>query len=231
MIIIGHRGCAGEEPENTLRSFVRAIEEGSHMIELDARLTKDGRLAVIHDASLNRTTNGKGQVSEKTMEELKEFDAGKGEKIPSLEEAIEAIDERVPILIELKSVGSAKALKDIISFYVSEGWSSRDFMVCSFEHDELRLFSEICPEVKIGVLEVPLGSAEYAEELGAYSVNIDFEGATEEFIKDAHNRGINVFVWTINEPERIMELKNKGVDGIITDFPGIARKTLTGRGF
>jgi glycerophosphoryl diester phosphodiesterase len=133
------------------------------------------------------------------------------------------------LLIELKSIGSAETLKDIIDSYLSKGWNNDDFIVCSFEHDELRRFAKICPNIKIGVLEVPFGSAEYAEKLGAYSVNVDFEGATPEFLEDAHSRGIKVFVWTVNEPEMILELEKLGADGVITDFPDKARKLLTNK--
>lgn len=229
MIVIGHRGSAGNEPENTLRSFVRAVLDGADMVELDVHRTRDSRLAVIHDPKVDRTTNGKGKVLEKTMEELWELDAGGGEKIPSLEEAIEAIDQKVPINIEMKSLGAAELVRDTIEFYVTEGWNRRDFMVSSFEHNELNRFKEMCPEVKIGVLtgEVPLGYAEYAEKLGAYSVNITLEAASPAFISDAHNRGIKVFVWTVNKPEDILALEKLGADGVITDFPGKAKDILT----
>lgn len=229
MIIIGHRGSSGNEPENTLRSFTRAVLDGADMVELDVHRTKDGRLAVIHDSGVDRTTNGKGKVSGKTMEELWELDAGKGEKVPSLEEAIEAIDQRVPVNIEMKSLGAAELVRDTIEFYVAEGWNRRDFMVSSFEHNELHRFKEMCPEVKIGVLtgEVPLGYAEYAEKFGAYSVNIALEAASPDFIGDAHDRGIKVFVWTVNEPEDILSLEKMGADGVITDFPGKAKELLT----
>jgi glycerophosphoryl diester phosphodiesterase len=162
MIVIGHRGSAGNEPENTLRSIVRAVEDGADVVELDVHLTKDGRLAVIHDAEVNRTTNGKGKVAEMTLEELGLLDAGKGEKVPSLEEAIEAVDQRIPINIELKALGTAQAVRDLIEFYVTEGWNRRDFMVSSFEHNELHFFSSIAPDVKIGVLtgEVPFKYAQ-----------------------------------------------------------------------
>jgi len=229
MIVIGHRGSSGNEPENTLKSFTRAVSDGADMVELDVRRTKDGRLAVIHDSEVGRTTNGKGRVSEKTMEELWELDAGKGEKVPSLEEAIEAIDQRVPVNIEMKSLGAAELVRDTIGFYVAEGWNRRDFMVSSFEHNELHRFKGMCPEVKIGVLtgEVPLGYAEYAEKLGAYSVNIALEAASPAFLGDAHDRGIKVFVWTVNKPEDILALEKMGVDGVITDFPGKAKELLT----
>ena len=225
MLIIGHRGDRSDEPENTLSSFEKAIELGADMVELDVHLTKDRHLVVIHDRKVNRTTEGRGLVSEKTLEEIKSLDAGKGEEIPTLEEVIELVDQRVPINIELKAIGSAEKVCDVIKFYVSEGWNYKDFLVSSFEHNELHHFSGICPEVKIGVLtgDIPLGYAEYAETLGAYSVNIALEAASPKFIEDAHKRGIKVFVWTVNELEDIALMKRLEVDGIFTDFPGRAK--------
>ena len=225
MMIIGHRGDGGDEPENTLKSFEKAIELGVDMVELDVHLTKDGHLVVIHDRKTDRTTGDKGPVSEDTLAEIKSLDAGEGEKIPTLEEVIELVDQRVPINIELKAIGTAEKVCEVIKFYVAEGWNYSDFMVSSFEHNELHRFSELCPEVRIGVLmgDVPLGYAEYAERLGAYSANIALEAASPKFVEDAHRRGIKVFVWTVNEPEDITLMKRLGVDGIITDFPERAR--------
>lgn len=221
MIIIGHRGNEGGAPENTLKSFEKAIELGVDMVELDVHLTKDGHLVVIHDRKLNRTTGSNGLVSDKTLEEVKSLDAGEGERIPTLEEVIELVDQRVPINIELKAIGSAEKVCEVIKFYVTEGWNYSDFLVSSFEHNELHHFSEICPEVKIGVLmgDVPLGYAEYVERLGAYSANIALEAASPRFVEDAHKRGLKVFVWTVDEPEDIALMKRLGVDGIITDYP------------
>ncbi|MEM3426627.1 MAG: glycerophosphodiester phosphodiesterase family protein, partial [Thermoproteota archaeon] len=97
---IGHRGARFYEPENTLRSFRKALELGVDAVELDVRRTRDGELVVIHDAEVDRTTNGKGLVRELTLEEIRRLDAGKGEKIPTLEEALDFLDGRVKILIE-----------------------------------------------------------------------------------------------------------------------------------
>ena len=226
MIIIGHRGDKGNEPENTLKSFEEAINLGVNMVELDVHLTKDGHLVVIHDRKLNRTTDGKGLVSEKTLEEVRELNAGEGEKIPTLEEVIEMIDQRVAINIELKAIGSAEKVCEVINFYVTEGWNYSDFLVSSFEHNELHHFSKICPRVRIGVLmgDVPLGYAEYAESLGAYSANIALEATSPKFVEDAHARGLKVFVWTVDDLEDMKLMKALGVDGIITDFPERARE-------
>ncbi|MDD4931259.1 MAG: glycerophosphodiester phosphodiesterase family protein [Candidatus Colwellbacteria bacterium] len=225
MLIIGHRGGDNNIGENTLGSFEKAIELGADMIELDVHLTKDNHLVVLHDRKVDRTTDGKGLVSDKTLEEVRALNAGNGEKIPTLEEVIELIDRKVPINIELKALGSAEKVCEVIRLYVSKGWIYDDFLVSSFEHNELHHFSEICPEVKIGVLmgDIPLGYAEYVEKLGAYSANIALEAASPKFIEDAHQRGLKVFVWTVNDLEDITLMKKLGVDGIFTDFPDKAK--------
>ena len=114
MLKIAHRGASGYEPENTLRSFRKAIELNSDAIELDVQLTKDHKLVVIHDETVNRTTNGKWKVSELTLKELKKLDAGKGEKIPTLEEVIKVCRNKCKLNIEIKELNSVKKVIEIV---------------------------------------------------------------------------------------------------------------------
>ena len=114
MLKVGHRGARAYEPENTLRSFKRAIELGVNAVELDIRRTKDGEVVVIHDAKVDKTKNGKGLVSELTLEEIKQLVTEKGERIPTLEEALDFLDKKVKILIELKETGFEKKVLDLI---------------------------------------------------------------------------------------------------------------------
>ena len=114
MLIIAHRGASGYEPENTLRSFRKAIGLKSDAIELDVQLTKDNKLVVIHDETVNRTTNGKGKVKDLTLRELRKLDAGKGEKVPTLEEVFNLVKRKVKIHVELKGNNIAKPVNDLI---------------------------------------------------------------------------------------------------------------------
>ena len=149
IIKVGHRGAMGYEPENTLRSFKKALELGVDMIEFDVYVCKSGELVVIQDDTLERTTNGKGLVIEKTLAELKELDAGKEEKIPTLEEIMDLADKKVKINIELKGDNTAKPVLNMIEKYVDEkGWKYDDFLVSSFNHNELKKFKELNPKIK-----------------------------------------------------------------------------------
>lgn len=221
-IKIGHRGAMGYEPENTLLSFRKALDLGVDAIELDVYVCKTGELVVIHDDKVDRTTNGKGYVIEKTFDELRSLDAGKSEKIPTLSEVLDLENRKVKVNIELKGEGTAKPVSDLIKYYVdNKNWKFDDFVVSSFNHCELKEFSELSPDVKIGALIVgiPLGFAEFAEKLNAYSVNLCVEFINQEFVNDAHNRGMKVFVWTVNDLDEIKRIKSLGVDGIFSNFP------------
>jgi glycerophosphoryl diester phosphodiesterase len=152
-IIIGHRGASGYEPENTLKSFERAIEMGVSMIELDVHVCASGELVVIHDDTVDRTTNGEGAVSEMTWEELRPLDAGNGQRIPQLAQVFNVVDKRVAINIEIKDPKAPLLVAELIATYVkTKQWSYDHFMISSFDHELAVEFHEACPEVKIGLL-------------------------------------------------------------------------------
>ena len=223
MLKIAHRGASGYEPENTLRSFKKAIELKSDAIELDVQLTKDNKLVVIHDDNVKRTTNGKGKVSEKTLKELKKLDAGKGEKIPTLEEVFNLVKRKVKINIGLKGKDTAKPASDLIKKYVREKkWKYSDFFVSSFDFSELEEFYRINKSVRIGVLferSLPLQHLNNANKIKAYSINPPKEYVTKKFVKEARKRSLKIFVWTANKKSDIEKLKDLAVDGIISNFP------------
>ncbi len=218
----GHRGACGYEPENTLRSFRKALECGAAIIELDVQRCKSGEIVVFHDDKLRRITGAQGSCASKTLEELRRLDAGKGERIPLLHEVFDLVDRRAVINIELKAPDTVGTVAALIDRYVrSHGWSYDRFLVSSFNHYWLMDFKHACPLVRIGVLlvGVPLGYAECGEKLGAYSVHLSCHFVDEQFVEDAHRRGLKVFVWTIDEPDEIENMKRLGVDGIFSNFP------------
>lgn len=212
----------GYEPENTILSFKKALELGVDAIELDVYACKTGELVVIHDDKVDRTSNGKGYVIEKTFDELRALDAGKGEKIPTLSEVLDLVNRKVKVNIELKGVGTAKPVSELIKHFIdNKGWLLDDFIVSSFNHYELKEFGAMTPAVKIGALIVgiPIGFAEFAEKLNAYSVNLCVEFINQEFVDDAHRRGMKVYVWTVNDADEIKRMKSLSVDGIFSNFP------------
>src|SRR4030042_2477172 len=148
--IIGHRGAAAEEPENTLRGFKRALDVGAAGVELDVHLTRDGWLAVIHDETLERTTNGRGRVRDFTLAELQKLDAGQGEHIPALEEVVELVQGRGLLLVELKKPDAAPVMLRLCR----ERRLFEDVLVISFWHPAIKAIKEEEPRVQTGVLMV-----------------------------------------------------------------------------
>ena len=221
LFCFGHRGARGHEPENTVRSVRRALELGADGIEVDVYFA-DGQLVVIHDDTLERTTNGHGRVMEKSFAYLRSLDAGLGEQIPTLAEIFDAVNRRAVINVELKGPHTAAPVTALIAEYVNQrGWSFDDFLVSSFDHAQLREAKRLCPELRIGALisKTPRALAKFAEELGAWSLHASKRCVTPELVTDAHQRGLKVFVYTVNEPEDIAVLRALGVDGVFSDFP------------
>jgi len=221
---IGHRGAAGLEPENTLMSFQKALDLGVDIIELDVHCLKTGRIIVIHDKKLDRTTDGKGYLREKGLSYIKNLNAGKGEKIPLLEEALDLINKKAIVNIELKGEKTAKPVAEIIKKYVKEkNWDYNDFFISSFNCSRLKKIKKILPKVKIGLL-IKTNTKEYlkaAKNLNVFSINVPFNliKIRKNIIKKLQGEGFRVFVWTVNKKRSIKRLKKMGVDGIITDFP------------
>lgn len=219
---IGHRGAMGHEPENTLLSFRKALALNVDAIELDVYVCKTGEVIVMHDDKVDRTTNGKGYTEDKTFDELRQLDAGKGELVPTLEEVLDIIDKKVIVNIELKGKDAALATIQVIKEHIkTKGWAESDFMVSSFDHHELNKFKQHYPEISIGALieGVPLSYSECAVQLQADSVNLSLDFINQDFVNDAHEKGLKVYVWTVNEYDDIAKVKALGVDGIFSNFP------------
>ncbi len=220
LLRVGHRGARAYEPENTLRSFRKAVELGVDAVELDVRRTKDGEVVVIHDADVGRTTDGKGLVSELTLEEIKRFSAGEGERVPTLEEALDFLGERVKVLIELKEVG----VEEEVVGLVREKGLVEGVIVVSFLEEALRRVRELDEGVATGLIYVryknPLKAA---LELKAQYLLPLYRFTHSADVRKAHEAGLKVIVWTINKPEEATEYKKKGVDGIASDKPDILK--------
>ena len=218
MLKIGHRGARAYEPENTLRSFQRAIELGVDAVELDVRKTKDNELVVIHNADVNKTTDGTGSVNELTLDEIKRLVTEKGEKVPTLAEVLDFVGKRVKILIELKEVGTEEQVLGLIS---QKGLMD-NVIIASFHEEALKKVRELNAEVATGLIYVnhknPIPSAldlkvNYLLSLYRFTHAVN--------VKKAHEKGLKVIVWTINRKEEVAEYMKKGVDGIASDRPDI----------
>jgi glycerophosphoryl diester phosphodiesterase len=219
---IGHRGAKGYEPENTLVSFEKAIGMGADGIELDVHLSVDGRLIVIHDETIDRTTNGKGVVNELTLQELKSVAINEEYKIPTLEEVLDLVNQRCFVNIELKNQDTAEKVVQLIAHYISKkNWNHGHFLVSSFDWNALQQVRFLNENIRIGVLtETDLDLAiSFARFLKSEALHPDFQLLTKEYTAKIQQKGIQVFPWTVNETNDIHKMKSFQVDGIITDFP------------
>lgn len=213
---IGHRGAKGHTAENTLASFQKAIDMGVDGIELDVHLSSDGKVVVIHDDTIDRTTSHKGLVTDFSAVELEILG------IPPLESVFDLTDKKCFINVELKTYETAAKVAEIIEFYVAEkGWDYGQIIVSSFDWNALQQVHLLNENILIGVLtstDLKLAMA-FARFMKAYSIHPYYHLLTAENVQQLQSKNFKVYPWTINEPEDIIFVKSLQVDGIITDFP------------
>ncbi|HQF47278.1 glycerophosphodiester phosphodiesterase [Flavobacterium alvei] len=216
LLKIGHRGVKGYEPENTLISFQKAIDLKVDGIELDVHLSSDGEIIVIHDETIDRTTNGKGLVKNFSSLQLKQFG------IPTLSEVLELINKQCFVNIELKGIGTSKPVAEFIALFISQkNWNHTDFLVSSFDWKMLEEVQLLNPKIRIGVLteeSVDLALA-FAKKIKAYSIHPDYRLLTKENVALMQENEFEVYPWTVNSKEDIQKIKSFNVNGIISDFP------------
>ena len=222
MLKIGHRGAKGYEPENTFVSFQKALDMQVDGIELDVHLSADGEIIVIHDESIDRTTNGKGFVNALSLRELKAFRINGTYEIPTLAAIFDLVNQDCFINIELKSYETTDKVVSLIEKYVTKkGWKYNRFLVSSFDWNALQQVAFLNDKIPIGVLtETDLDLAlAFAKFIQAKSIHPHFHLLTKENTAQMQEKGLQVFPWTINELEDIQKIKTFNVNGIITDFP------------
>ncbi|MDQ0878680.1 glycerophosphoryl diester phosphodiesterase [Paenibacillus sp. V4I3] len=237
LLVIAHRGARGEAPENTLAAFRLGLEQGCDAIELDIHLSKDGEIVVIHDDTLNRTTDINGRVNELTLTELKQADAGRWfhekyacERVPLLEEVFDLVPANVIINVEIKHSYGRKIEPALVELMKRKN-RMQNVIVSSFDHKCLLFLKLLEPEIKIGLLYDinPGRHIALATGLGfpVYSLHPKHTRIVGEDVRDAIAQGLRVFPYTINDEERMAELIDYGVSGIITDYPRKLRAMLS----
>ncbi|MCM4159495.1 glycerophosphodiester phosphodiesterase [Antarcticibacterium flavum] len=221
---IGHRGAKAHVAENTLESISKALEFKVDAIEIDVHRCQTGELVVIHDFTLDRTTNGSGEVCRKSLQELQELLVEGKYKIPLLTEVLDLISGKCQINIELKGSNTAEEACKIIQKYIKEkGWEYEDFIVSSFQQNELFKVFHCDPEIPLGVLsKASVAEAlELGNKINAKAIHPSIGIISRANVQDCKKAGFQVNVWTVNEPEAIARMKDFGVDGIISDFPDL----------
>lgn len=237
MLKIGHRGAAGHEPENTFRSFQKAIELGADCVEFDVRTTSDGALVVFHDEELNRVAKVSALLRHKNLAEVKLLDVGQGERIPTAREALNFLKGRAQIVIELKERNYNPQLLKI--FHDFAPWEEEELIIIAFDGDDsveggrsswrdLAFLKHMFPGLETGLLFTPQkfsAGATYesvcasAREMRARFIAPYYKMVTPDAVKLVHMMGLKIFTWAVDDPGEIQELKSYGIDGIASNFP------------
>lgn len=239
-LIFAHRGASAHAPENTIMAFELAIEHGANVIELDAQLSADGHIVVIHDAKVDRTTNGTGHVHELTLVELKQLDAScnhdprfKGETIPTLEEVLKILSNRIAINIELSNYRFPfNSLPDKVAQLIDDLRLQENLLISSFNPLSLRRFHQLKPEIPIGLLVnqgflATLTGSKLGELMVSYgSIHLEKNLLNQKLIDRYHQHRWRVYPFTINSVSEMIRILSLKVDGIITDDPRTARSVI-----
>jgi glycerophosphoryl diester phosphodiesterase len=241
-LILAHRGASANAPENTMAAFELALEQGAHGFELDAKLSADGEVVVIHDPSVERTTNGQGRVSQLNLTDLRELDAGsffsdqfKGEKIPTLAEVFETLGERAIINVELTNYKTPRdGLADKVCELVQRFGLQDSVLFSSFLPSNLKRTRSLLPDARCGLLAlggwIGWWARSFGFNFGDYQVlHPALPDTTPQQVARVHRLKRYINVWTVNAAEDMRRLIDWGVDGIITDDSKLAMEVLAER--
>lgn len=236
--IIAHRGASSHAPQNTLAAFEKAIELGVDMVELDVHLTKDEKIVVMHDNTVDATTDGSGKISEMELQEIKKLDAGShfdekfaGEKVPTLEEVIELTKDKIGLNIELKTRTEAnEGIEEKVLNLLDEHNITENITISTFSFESARKVNNINPDIPVGLLYITLPlTAWHAKRVhkkhpwadAAHPWHWTIGG---RHVQELHELGVNVNVWTVDRKRNIKKMIDHGVDGIITNKPELVKR-------
>ena len=232
-ILVGHRGAAGLAPENTLASFSRALELGVDAVELDVRRTADGHLVVIHDATVDRTTEGVGVVADMSLEDIRRLDAGSwygieyaGQRVPVPREALDLICPSALCCVELKEPGLAAR----VTAEIREAGAAERVLLLSFDASYGSALKSVAPNLPFVLLGAPSAEevasdpaawVERAAASKAVALSLQYRGISPVLVQEARKARVEVWAWTVNEADDMRRLAANGVDGIASDRPDV----------
>ena len=239
-LVCAHRGRSGVYPENTMAAFEAAIEVGADFIELDVRSTADGEIVCLHDATVDRTTDGSGEVADMTRAEVRALDAGRwigdehaGEPVPPLREVLEQIAPRLVVHIEIKQRGIAETVVEVIR----EADALRRVTVISFDHDDVRRAKAAEPSLACGLITSGAEDASTEEEraliasaleCGASFLSCSHRKLTAMLVRECHLVGLLVMAWTMDDPEDIRRMIEMRADALVSNYPERVLELLEG---
>lgn len=219
---IGHRGAKGYIAENTLESIQKAMDLGVDGVEIDVHICQTGELVVFHDFTLERLTGVTGEIATKSLKELKTLNVNGQFRIPTLLEVLDLIDRKCMLNIELKGQQTAYETCEIIQFYLeTKGWRFDDFIMSSFDYNELQTVFNTNKNIPLAVLtESNMDDAlNFAKTINAKAIHPDYQLLNQNKVNELQDLGYKVNTWTVNETNDIALVKSYGVDGVISDFP------------
>jgi glycerophosphoryl diester phosphodiesterase len=229
--VTAHRGYSAKAPENTISAFKAAADAEADYAELDVQLTKDGQVVVFHDDDLKRITGIDGTIGDKTLAELKGLDAGKwfsddfaGEKIPTLEETMKAIDAKIKLNIEIKDSPNLTELSEKVATILTEQNWTKKAVVTSFKTEALKTVESVNPQIRTG----QIGMIVFGDVLKQESIDflsLDQSNISLAFVRDAHKNGKDIHAWTVNVESDMKDMLSFGVDNVITDKPELFIET------
>ena len=237
-LVISHAACAGHAPENTVAGLRLALHMGVDGIEVDVRASADGVPVLMHDPTVDRTTDGQGEVSTLTLAQLRELDAGakapngtfQGERVPTLVEALRAIEGRALLIAEIKEGGIESAVLEVVRQADALPW----VMVWSFNWGAVAQMRQLEPRLPCCLLVPRLPNlqpaADHALTLGAQGLAVEFPALDAESVRNAHLRGLSVHAWTVDQAPDVRRLAGAGVDSIVTNLPNDVLSILRSTG-
>jgi glycerophosphoryl diester phosphodiesterase len=233
-LVVAHRGASGEAPENTLPAFELARAQQADAVEFDVRVTSDGHFVVIHDATVDRTTNGRGEVVALTLAEIRALDAGSwfdpafaGTRVPTLAEVLGWAAGVIDLCVEVKTPFPEPVLADLLQAVA--GYPRQRLLFASFDWQLVRRLKLLAPWAQVGLIwgrRPPADPFEFARRLGGANLHPNVALVDPSFVEKAHRLGLRVFVWTVDGPDLAIALGKMGVDGIVTDYPAKIRSAL-----
>lgn len=230
MMIIAHRGASAQEPENTMRAFHKAVQLRADMMEFDVQECASGEIVIMHDDTLERTTNGYGEVTKTPLAGLQRLDAGKGEQVPTLQKVLDTFRGKIKINIELKGRHTGEPVAYLLHEYIYHyKWPVSDILVTSFFPEELKRLHAIMPVVRLGLIFDDNQPIVYNAALYQHII-IPLSALNQDIVRKSHELGVRIFVYTLNDSKDILYARQCGVDGIISDAPDSARSALIQNG-
>ena len=240
MKVFAHRGASGYAPENTIVAIKKAIEMKADGIEIDIQLTKDGKIVVMHDWKVDRTTTGRGYVYELDYDYIKTLDAGQwftkdfiGETVPTLEEVLDILPKDMMLNIEIKDTARhhtniEEKMLEVLKKYPDK---FENIIVSSFHHDKIKKRQKLEPKLKLALLTdsefIEIEKYLSSNGLSSYSYHPEINLISKEDVEKLHDSGVKIFVWTVNKEEDLNYLVKLGVDGVITNYPDIMKELLS----